>query len=89
MLDKRILHESDTLLTILSLQNLGPNAPVICPALPQPPPPGEGWRIAGLKCRAITFRVSSKCRGNDRVLTIGSLPQEDYLLQRAGQRAKF
>ena len=45
MLDKRILHESDTLLTELSLQNLGPNAPVICPSLPQlpsPHPPGKG-----------------------------------------------
>ena len=49
----------------------------------------EGWGIAGLKCRAITFRVSSQCRGNDAVYTLGSLSQGDFLLQRAGQKAKF
>ena len=53
---------------------------------------GEGWGppstgkggvrgrvgIAGLKCGAITFRVSPQCRGNDGVLTLGSLPQAIY-----------
>ena len=58
-------------------------------APPPPPPYGEGWGIAGLKCRAITFQGSLQCRGNDRVLTLGSLPQEDFLLRRAEQRAKF
>ena len=58
------------------------NEPVICNHR-------EGWGIAGLKCRAITFRVSSQCRGNDGVLTLGSLPQGYFLLLRAGQRAKF
>ena len=53
------------------------------------PPYGEGWGVAGLKCRAITFRVSSQCRGNDRALTLGSLTQGDFLLPRAGQRAIF
>ena len=53
-----------------------------------PPTYGEEWGMAGLKGRAITFRVSSECRGNDRVLTLGSLHQGDFLLQRAGQRAK-
>ena len=43
--------------------------------------------IARLKCRAISFQVSSQCRGNDGVLTLGSLPQGDILLRRAGQRA--
>ena len=38
---------------------------------------GEGLGIAGLKCRAITYRMSCRCRGNDRVLTLGSLPQGD------------
>ena len=47
-------------------------------ASPPPPTPFEGgWVIAGLKCWAITFQVSSQCRGNDRVLTLGSLPQGD------------
>ena len=58
-----------------------------------PPPPthtyGEGWGVVGLKCKTITLRVSSQCRGNDGVLTLGSLPQRDFLLRRAGQRAKF
>ena len=53
------------------------------------PPYGEGWGVAGLKGRAITFRVSSQCRGNDGVLTLGSLPQGDFLLQRVGERANF
>ena len=40
---------------------------------------GKGeWEIAGLKCGAITFRVSLQCRGNDGVLTLGSLPQGDF-----------
>ena len=50
---------------------------------------GEGWGIAGLKCRAISFRVSFQCQGNDGVLTLGSLPQGDFILRRVGQRAKF
>ena len=50
---------------------------------------GEGRVIAGLKYGAITFGVSPQCRRNDRVLTLGSLPQGDFLLLRAGQRAKF
>ena len=41
-----------------------------------------------LKCRAITFRVSSQYKGNDRVLTV-SLPQGDFLLQRMGRRTVF
>ena len=45
---------------------------------------GEGWGIAVLRCGAITFRVSPQCRGNDRVLTLGSLPQGDFLLLRVG-----
>ena len=69
------------------------NAPVICNHCPPPPHThthtGEGWGIAGLKYGAITFRVSPKCRGNDRVMTLGSLPQGDFLLLRAGQGAKF
>ena len=35
-----------------------------------PLPMGKGWGIAGLKCRAITFRVSSQCSGNDGVLIL-------------------
>ena len=50
-----------------------------------PPPMG----IAVLKCGASTFQVSPQCRGNDGVLTLGSLPQGDFLLQRVGQRAKL
>ena len=50
---------------------------------------GEGWGIAGLKCGAITFRVSLQCRGNDRVLILGSLPKRDFVLLRVGQRASF
>ena len=45
---------------------------------------GEGQGIAGLKCWAITFRLSSQSRGNDGVLTLGSLTQG-----KGGQRAKF
>ena len=62
-------------------------APVICNHYS--PTYGEGWGIAGLKSGAITFRVSPQCRGYDGVLTLGSLPQGDFLLLRAGQRAKF
>ena len=54
-----------------------------------PPSYGEGWVIAGLKCGAITFQVSPQCRRNDEVLRLGSLPQGDFLLRMAGQRAKF
>ena len=46
---------------------------------------GEGWGIARLMCRAITFRVSSQCRENDRVLTLGSLPQEIFYCKGRGK----
>ena len=49
----------------------------------------EGWRIAGLMCRAITFRVSSQCRGKDTGVTLGSIPQGDFLLRRAGKEQSF
>ena len=70
------------------------NAPVNyyhCPPPPPPPPPlrGEGWKIARLKCRAITFRVSPAVQGKWWDLTLGSLPQGDFLLLRVGQSAKF
>ena len=65
--------------------NVKSNAPVICNHCPPSPTYGEGWGIAGLKCRAITFQVSPQRRGNDRVLTLGFLPQGDFLLLRAGQ----
>ena len=39
-----------------------------------------GWGIAGLKCKAIAFRVTSQCRGNDGVLTLGFLLQGDFLM---------
>ena len=58
---------------------------VICNHCPPPPPPphthtyGEVLGIAGLKFGAITFQVSPQCRGNDRVLILGSLPQGDFL----------
>ena len=42
---------------------------------------GEGWGIAGLKCGAITFQVSPQCRGNERVLTLESVSQGDFLLR--------
>ena len=58
-------------------------APVICNHCGT----GEGWGIAGLKCWAIIFRVSSQCRGNDRALTIGFLPQGDFLLQRGKEQS--
>ena len=54
-----------------------------------PPTYGEGWGMAGLECGAITLKVFPECRGNDRVLTLGSLAQGDFLLQRAGQRPKY
>ena len=61
---------------------------------PPPPPPhprtyGEGWGIAGLKCGAITFRVSPQCRGSDGVLTLGSIPPGRFSIAKSGQRAKF
>ena len=69
------------------IQKVSIYAPVICNHCS--PTYGEGWGIAGLKCGAITSRVSPQCRGNDRVLTLGSLPKGDFLLLRVGQRAMF
>ena len=46
----------------------------------------EGWGIAGLKCGAITFQVSLQCRGNDGVLTLGSLPQRDIAKGRVNSK---
>ena len=41
------------------------------------------------KVRGNYFQVSPLCRGNDGVLTLGSLPQGDVIVRMVGQRAKF
>ena len=49
----------------------------------------EGWGKAWLKCGAITFQVPPQCRGNDWVLTLGSLPKGNFLLRRVGKDQSF
>ena len=55
-----------------------------------PPPPllGKLWD-SWAKAGAITFLLPLQCRGNDRVFMFRSLPQGDFLLRQAGQRALF
>ena len=61
--------------------------PVICNHCH--PTNGEGWGIDGLKCGAITFQVYPQCRGNDRVLTLGSLPREIFYCKVRGKEQSF
>ena len=39
------------------------------------------------KARSNYFLMSQQCRGNNGILILLSLPQGDFLLRRAGQRA--
>ena len=51
---------------------------------------GEGWGIAGLKWRAITFRVFTQCRGNDGVFDIRILtPIEIFYCEGRGKEQSF
>ena len=63
-----------------------PNPPP--PHSPSPTPTGKLWDSQAI-VQGNNFLLSPQCRGNDRALTLGSLPKSDFLLRRAGQRAKF
>ena len=78
--DLRVFAENEFLLTFQTLSN----APVICNHGPIPTGRMEDSRA---KLRGKYFLKSMQCRGNDRVLILRSLPQGDFLLRRAGQRA--
>ena len=49
---------------------------------------GEGWGIAGLKCGAITFRVSPQCRGNDGGFTLGPSSQGTFTIAKGGAKSE-
>ena len=61
------------------------NTPVICNHCT---PPTGRVGIARLKSRAITFRVSSQCRGNDGGFDIGILTPVRFSIAKGGAKSK-
>ena len=55
---------------------------------PPPPPHGEEFGIAVLKCWAITFRVSPQCRGNEGGFDIKILPPGRFPIAKGGTKSK-